>query len=1029
MSARGRLLALVLALPSVAGAGVADDGMDAARWRALGSDDVEAVLAPPDAAHPGTALRYDFHHRAGYAGLEREFAVDWPENFELDLELDGHVEGNDLEIKFVDDSGDNVWWYRRRATTLEGPTTLRIRRRQVEFAWGPVADHSLNHTARLQVIVNAVRGGEGVLGVGRIRLVPRPAVPAVPPQPVLMEADGVPLPSAQEGREAAWTCTRRPCSLTVDSLAPREFGGLTLDWARRPPAYVVEASEDGKAWRLLGSVAAAGPAPDRLWLPESEARYVRIQVPEGDAGLRALHFEAPAYGTDRNLLVAAAARSAPRGAFPRGFGAQSWWTLVGTDDGRHSGLLSVDGAIETRVGGPSVEPFVLEDGRIVSWADVEATPSLEGGDLPLPATTWHAPRWTLETSAFADDGEGERLWGRYRITNTSAEPLSVTLLLALRPYQVNPPAQFLNTPGGVAPLSTLWWDGRVLHAGDGTRVRPLVRPDRVTLQGFDSQAVPLRLAEPALWHPGASPAGLADRTQLGSAVLAYDLHLAPHATQVLGIQVPWTVTPIGTIASMEAARTRVAAGWRTRLGRVVIEAPDSAEASAVAAAMRTATAHLLMSRQGGLLRPGTRSYARSWIRDGAMMSAALLRLGEREAPEAYLAAYLPYLYSNGKVPCCVDARGSDPVPEHDSAGEFLYLAAEIERLGGDRALVARAWPGIEGAVGWLDGLRATTRAATGSDAEFYRGLLPPSISHEGYSAKPMHSYWDDFWALRGYTDAISLADALGHPAEAARWRAARAEFSADVRASLVAARERHHIDYVPGAADLGDFDATSTTVALAPGTGGADVPEAWLRATFERYWTFFERRRDGALEWKDYTPYEWRVVGSLVRLGERERALGALRWFFRDAKPPAWNQWPEVIGHDVAHARFIGDLPHGWVASDFLRSALDLVAYEDEADGALVLGAGLPRDWLAGRGVAVRGLVTRYGPLTYHARASDAGVELELGRLEHWPPGGVVWRLPGAREGLARVDGRAVPFTGGALRLAAPATHIHLPID
>ena len=94
--------------------------------------------------------------------------------------------------------------------------------------------------------------------------------------------------------------------------------------------------------------------------------------------------------------------------------------------------------------------------------------------------------------------------------------------------------------------------------------------------------------------------------------------------------------------------------------------------------------------------------------------------------------------------------------------------------GGDRALVERAWPGIVGAVGWLDGLRATTRDATGPDADDYRGLLPPSISHEGYSAKPMHSYWDDFWALRGYTDAISLADALGHPEEAARWRSAAA---------------------------------------------------------------------------------------------------------------------------------------------------------------------------------------------------------------------------------------------------------------
>ena len=36
---------------------------------------------------------------------------------------------------------------------------------------------------------------------------------------------------------------------------------------------------------------------------------------------------------------------------------------------------------------------------------------------------------------------------------------------------------------------------------------------------------------------------------------------------------------------------------------------------------------------------------------------------------------------------------------------------------------------------------------------FRSGLVTESISHEGYSAKPVHSYWDDFWALRGLDDA------------------------------------------------------------------------------------------------------------------------------------------------------------------------------------------------------------------------------------------------------------------------------------
>ena len=38
-------------------------------------------------------------------------------------------------------------------------------------------------------------------------------------------------------------------------------------------------------------------------------------------------------------------------------------------------------------------------------------------------------------------------------------------------------------------------------------------------------------------------------------------------------------------------------------------------------------------------------------------------------------------------------------------------------------------------------------------------------------------------------------------------------------------------------------------------------------------------------------------------------------------------------------------MPHAWVASDFVRSVLEAIAYDRE-DGALVVGAGVPAAWL-----------------------------------------------------------------------------------
>src|SRR6476619_4461820 len=96
------------------------------------------------------------------------------------------------------------------------------------------------------------------------------------------------------------------------------------------------------------------------------------------------------------------------------------------------------------------------------------------------------------------------------------------------------------------------------------------------------------------------------------------------------------------------------------------------------------------------------------------------------------------------------------------------------------------------------------------DKRVFYGLLPQSISHEGYSAKPMHSYWDDFFALRGFKDAAEIARVLEKP-EASRYATVRDEFRHDLYASIQLSMVQHHIDYIPGAAELGDFDATSTT--------------------------------------------------------------------------------------------------------------------------------------------------------------------------------------------------------------------------
>jgi hypothetical protein len=50
----------------------------------------------------------------------------------------------------------------------------------------------------------------------------------------------------------------------------------------------------------------------------------------------------------------------------------------------------------------------------------------------------------------------------------------VTLVLAVRPFQVNPSSQFLHTPGGVSPIHDLTRDGEAVSVNGAHRIFPLV---------------------------------------------------------------------------------------------------------------------------------------------------------------------------------------------------------------------------------------------------------------------------------------------------------------------------------------------------------------------------------------------------------------------------------------------------------------------------------------------------------------------------------------------------------------------------
>jgi hypothetical protein len=396
-------------------------------------------------------------------------------------------------------------------------------------------------------------------------------------------------------------------------------------------------------------------------------------------------------------------------------------------------------------------------------------------------------------------------------------------------------------------------------------------------------------------------------------------------------------------------------------------------------------AYILINQTGPAIQPGPRNYNRSFIRDGSMTATVLMRMGLPGPAREYLRWFADHaVHENGLVSPILGEdgsvdRGFGSDLEYDSQGEFISLVADVARLDGGAQSVREYLPKVRLAARFIEQLRARTMAQDyqreHAAAERFRGILAPSISHEGYSV-PTHSYWDDYWALKGLHDSAWLARALGDAELDTYARAQYAALHGSVAASIRATMAWKHIAYVPSSADLGDLDATGTSIALDPCGVGDVLPEAAVKFTFDDYMKKVRKRAVSRDTW-DFTPYELRNVPSLVRLNRPAEANELLTELLRYRRPLAWQMFAEVVHSRLRHPGYFGDMPHTWIGTELVRAVIGMLMHE--GDAALELLPGAPPAWLAGDGLRLSELRTAYGHLSMTARQEGTRLHIVLG--------------------------------------------------
>lgn len=1004
-----------------------DDFRDLSGWSAIASGQAQLELRPERGA-TGAALRLDFDFRggSGFVVARRSFARALPTSFALRFRLRGEAAPLRFELKLVDASGRNVWWQHRDGFAPPRDwQPMRIRSRELDFAWGPQGGGSIRELGALELAVAAGSGGAPVeAGRGSLFIDALWLEDLDPKQAPRLEASsaaaGAGAERACDGRsDSAWRSAdaSAPQWLALDFGEPRELGGLIVDWEPGCEAsdFALQVSPDGERWTTRFEAREALGPRSYLPLPDLETRFLRLWLERaaGSAGfgVRELRVQPHEFSRSQEAFLQAVAAHERRGLFPRFvYREQSYWTPVGIEARSAPALQNEEGLVEVDRGSFSLEPFVWDAGRLVCWADVSREPLLADGELPIPSSRWHWSGMRLTTTAFPAGVEApSALLVRYRLENTGAAQRSLRFFAALRPFQATPPWQAFRGLGGVSPVHELAFRDAVLWVNGDRPVVPLSPPDAAGVSAFAQGPIPLWLARGAL--PARSE--VQDASGQASGALAFDLELAPGEAREIDLALPYPRERDGLRSVADALRLsaseeleRATQHWRERLAQVELSVPDVARDAV--RALRSATAQVLIQRDGPALQPGPRRYTRSWIRDGALMAAALLRMGVPGPVRDFLRWYARYQAPDGNVPCCVDAQGPDWLPEHDSHGQWLFAIAEQQRLAGDRALLAELWPGALRAVDTLEALRnqrVTARFERG-ELRARHGLLPESASHEGYLAHPVHSYWDDFWALRGLGDAAELAGMQGDAAARVRIAALAAALRQSVYASIETTMAERAIDTVPASVEWADFDPVATAAALVWTDAAAALPADALARSCDTYLAGLRARARGETDWANYTPYEIRMVAALVRLGRRVDAHEVLDFLLADRRPRAWNQWPEIAWRDPRSPAHLGDLPHSWIGAEYVLALLSLFAFERPGDQALVLAAGVPEHWLredAALGVAR--LPTYWGPLRYSLRRrGETALELSLSALAGSPPGGIELRPPLPRR-LERVSG------------------------
>ena len=389
-------------------------------------------------------------------------------------------------------------------------------------------------------------------------------------------------------------------------------------------------------------------------------------------------------------------------------------------------------------------------------------------------------------------------------------------------------------------------------------------------------------------------------------------------------------------------------------------------------------------------------YHAFWLRDAAVMTQAFDLVGMHQIAGQNLPFFLDWQQPDGLF---LSRPG-----QLDGFGQALWTFGEHVRRSGDLALGNSLLPAVARAMEWFDSARASDPL----------GLLPPGDPRDNELVAG-HLAGDQFWAVAGVERAAELADTLGRPDLAAKWRGSLGQFRDALGRAIAAARARNRGAIPPsldseGGRDWGNLWAAYPVPVLAPSDPAVTATLGHARDGFAEGIATYGRNLHHYLG--------FRVWQTELLRGEQDKVVRGLydTLAHTTATHGGFESGVRVYGSRATDDNMA---PHGWFAAEYVALVRNMLVRE-QGDGIVLMSALSPA-WLEpGKHLSVARAPTLFGDVAFTLHAGRRGAELSW-RADVPDGTPIRWPLPDAARdasapGLDR-DSRTITLPGRRGRL------------